>query len=49
MLRLQGDVGARHVIESGSVGVIDVEIGHAASVDVDTAEAMAEAGGVLQG
>jgi len=48
VLRLQGDVGARHVIESGSVGVIDVEIGHAASADVDTAEAMAEAGGVLQ-
>ena len=47
--RLQGDVGARHVIESGSVGIIDIEIGVAASVDVDTAEAMAEAGGVLQG
>ncbi len=46
--RLEGDVGARHVVESGSVGVIDVEIGAGASIDVDTAEAMAEAGGVFQ-
>lgn len=46
--KLEGDVGARHVVESGSVGVIDVEIGKGAGVDVDTAEAMAAAGGVLQ-
>ncbi len=46
--RLEGDVGARHVIESGSAGVIDVEIGEGAFVDVDTAEAMAAAGGELQ-
>jgi molybdenum cofactor cytidylyltransferase len=45
--RLEGDVGARHVVESGLVGVIDVEIGKGAAVDVDTAEAMAEAGGVM--
>jgi molybdenum cofactor cytidylyltransferase len=48
VLRLEGDVGARQIIESGSAGVIDVEIGQGASVDVDTAEAMAEAGGLLQ-
>ncbi|MDQ6437220.1 molybdopterin-binding/glycosyltransferase family 2 protein [Mesorhizobium sp. LHD-90] len=48
VMRLEGDVGARHIIETGAVGVIDVEIGEGAFVDVDTAEAMAEAGGVLQ-
>ncbi|MEQ1952518.1 molybdopterin-binding/glycosyltransferase family 2 protein [Mesorhizobium sp. CN2-181] len=48
VLRLEGDVGARQIIESGLAGVIDVEIGQGAFVDVDTAEAMAEAGGVLQ-
>lgn len=46
---LAGDTGARHIVESGEMPVIDVEIGPAAFVDVDTAEAMAEAGGVLQG
>ncbi|MBX3567618.1 MAG: molybdopterin-binding/glycosyltransferase family 2 protein [Rhizobiaceae bacterium] len=46
---LSGDTGARHLIEAGSAPVIDVEIGQGASLDVDTAEAMAAAGGVLQG
>jgi molybdenum cofactor cytidylyltransferase len=46
--RLEGDVGARNVVESGMASVIDVDIGPAAAVDVDTAEALAEAGGVLQ-
>jgi molybdenum cofactor cytidylyltransferase len=45
--RLDGDVGARGVVESGTAGVIDVEIGSAAGVDVDTIAAMEEAGGVL--
>lgn len=46
---LEGDTGARHLIESGSAAVIDVELGASASADVDTPEAMARAGGVLQG
>jgi molybdenum cofactor cytidylyltransferase len=46
---LTGDTGARHLIETGGAPVIDVEIGRGASLDVDTAEAMAAAGGVLQG
>ena len=46
---LSGDTGARHLIESGAAPVIDVEIGRGASLDVDTAEAMAAAGGVLLG
>jgi molybdenum cofactor cytidylyltransferase len=44
---LHGDVGARTIIESGAYEVIDVELGEAASLDVDTPEAMALAGGVL--
>jgi molybdenum cofactor cytidylyltransferase len=45
--QLQGDTGARHIVESSGGDVVDVEIGAAASVDVDTPEAMAEAGGIL--
>nr|MBA3447468.1 NTP transferase domain-containing protein [Pseudaminobacter sp.] len=45
---LQGDTGARHLVEGEGLNVIDVEVGHAAGVDVDTREAMESAGGVLQ-
>lgn len=45
---LEGDTGARHLVESGLAEVIDFEIGRAATVDVDTPEAMRRAGGVLQ-
>lgn len=44
---LTGDVGARHLIESGEAQIVDIEIGPAASLDVDTAQALAAAGGVL--
>ena len=44
-----GDTGARHLVEAEGLDVVDVEIGAAASVDVDTPEALAGAGGVLQG
>ena len=47
--RLEGDTGARHLVEAEGLDVIDVEIGEAAFVDVDTPEAMSRAGGVLQG
>jgi molybdenum cofactor cytidylyltransferase len=46
---LSGDTGARHIVESGEAEVVDVEIGAAAFLDVDTPEAMQAAGGVLQG
>ena len=39
----------RHLAEAEGLDVIDVEIGEAAAVDVDTPEAMSRAGGVLQG
>ncbi|MET3521164.1 molybdopterin-binding/glycosyltransferase family 2 protein [Mesorhizobium abyssinicae] len=45
---LEGDTGARHLVEAGGLDVVDVEIGNAASVDVDTREALEGAGGVLQ-
>lgn len=44
---LEGDVGARHLIEAGDAETIDVEIGASASLDLDTPEAMEAAGGVL--
>jgi molybdenum cofactor cytidylyltransferase len=48
VMRLSGDVGARHIIENSGLPVIDVEIGAAALVDVDTPEAVIAAGGVLK-
>lgn len=46
---LAGDTGARHLVETSDLRIIDVEIGEAASLDVDTPEAMAQAGGILAG
>ncbi|WP_296745789.1 molybdopterin-binding/glycosyltransferase family 2 protein [Mesorhizobium sp.] len=45
---LEGDTGARHLVESEGLDVIDVEIGQGASIDVDTREALEDAGGILQ-
>ncbi|MBO9127766.1 nucleotidyltransferase family protein [Rhizobium sp. 16-488-2a] len=45
LLTLDGDRGARHIISASGIPVIDVEIGRAASVDVDTPEALEAAGG----
>jgi molybdenum cofactor cytidylyltransferase len=47
VLRLEGDTGARHLVERSSLPVIDVEIGASASLDVDTRDAVVGAGGVL--
>ncbi len=49
VLRLEGDIGARAIIESSGLPVIDVEIGAAAHIDVDTPEAVVAAGGILKG
>lgn len=49
LLRLEGDIGARHIVEKSGLAVIDVEIGEAAHLDVDTPEAIEAAGGVLKG
>lgn len=47
-MTLSGDVGARALIDSGGWPVIDVEIGPAARLDVDTPDAVAAAGGVIK-
>ena len=44
---LAGDVGARHLIERGDVPVIDVELGEAAALDVDTPDMLHRAGGTI--
>ncbi|WEX11666.1 molybdopterin-binding/glycosyltransferase family 2 protein [Chelativorans sp. AA-79] len=44
--KLEGDTGARQLVES-AVDIVDVELGPAASLDVDTPEALQAAGGVL--
>ncbi|WFU03566.1 molybdopterin-binding/glycosyltransferase family 2 protein [Rhizobium sp. CB3171] len=49
VMRLEGDVGARHIIETAGLAVIDVDIGDAAHLDVDTPEAVLAAGGILKG
>ena len=49
LARLQGDVGAKPIVEGFEGRLIDVEIGAAASLDVDTAEGIKAAGGELAG
>lgn len=44
---LSGDIGARRIVEELELPIIDVEIGEAAGFDVDTPEALAQAGGVM--
>ncbi|MEH0295523.1 nucleotidyltransferase family protein [Agrobacterium sp. CCNWLW71] len=46
--QLDGDVGARRVIEASGLPVVHVEIGQAALLDVDTPEAVRAAGGTLK-
>jgi molybdenum cofactor cytidylyltransferase len=47
IMRLEGDIGARPIVEESGLPVIDVEIGAAAHLDTDTPEAILAAGGVL--
>jgi molybdenum cofactor cytidylyltransferase len=47
VLHLEGDVGARHIIETSGVPIIDVEIGYAAHIDLDTPDDIVAAGGVI--
>ncbi|EJJ30874.1 nucleotidyltransferase family protein [Rhizobium sp. CF142] len=44
--RLRGDVGARDLIKTSGLPVIEIEIGEAAQIDVDTPEAIIAAGGI---
>lgn len=45
---IDGDVGARHLIGENAEAVIEVEVGPAAALDLDTPEALRAAGGVFQ-
>lgn len=45
---LTGDVGARHLVETSELDVVDIEIGEGASLDIDTPAAMATARAVLE-
>jgi molybdenum cofactor cytidylyltransferase len=45
--QISGDVGARHLIGENNDAVVEVEVGPAAMLDLDTPEAMQAAGGVL--
>lgn len=42
---LEGDAGARHLVEASGLDVIEVDIGRAARLDIDTPQALSEAGG----
>jgi molybdenum cofactor cytidylyltransferase len=48
VLKLEGDVGARYIIETSEVPIVDVDIGDAAHRDVNTPEAVVAAGGILR-
>jgi molybdenum cofactor cytidylyltransferase len=48
VMRLEGDVGARHIVETAGWPVVDVDIGDSAHLDVDTPEAVMAAGGILK-
>lgn len=48
LLALKGDIGARAVIETSELEIIDVDLGPAAHLDVDTPDAVIAAGGVLK-
>ncbi|MBY3418345.1 NTP transferase domain-containing protein [Rhizobium laguerreae] len=48
VLALQGDVGAKHVIQNSGLNIVDVQIGKAAHIDVDTPEALMAAGGAFE-
>lgn len=47
LFRLEGDVGARFLIESSGFPVLDVELGSAALADIDTIETLQSAGGTF--
>jgi molybdenum cofactor cytidylyltransferase len=47
VMRLDGDIGARPIIERSGLPVVDVDIGAAAHIDTDTPEEIAAAGGIL--
>ena len=49
IMKLEGDIGARPIIEKSGLDVVELDIGEAARLDVDTPEAILAAGGKLMG
>ncbi|MBY5394024.1 NTP transferase domain-containing protein [Rhizobium leguminosarum] len=47
ILRLEGDVGARDIIATSGLPVLDVDVGDAALLDLDTPEEVLAAGGAM--
>ncbi|MBY3510805.1 nucleotidyltransferase family protein [Rhizobium laguerreae] len=47
VLRLQGDVGARDIIATSGLPVLDVDVGDAALLDLDTPDEVLAAGGAM--
>ncbi|MBB3163002.1 nucleotidyltransferase family protein [Rhizobium laguerreae] len=47
VLRLRGDVGARAIIATSGLPVLDVDVGDAALLDVDTPDEVLAAGGAM--
>jgi molybdenum cofactor cytidylyltransferase len=48
VMRLEGDVGARHIIEKSGLPMVDIELGAAAGLDVDTQEGVIAEGGIIK-
>ncbi|MBY5403720.1 NTP transferase domain-containing protein [Rhizobium leguminosarum] len=48
VLRLEGDVGARDVIATSGLPVLDIDVGDAACLDVDTPDDIVAAGGAIK-
>ena len=48
LARVEGDIGARQVIQGYPEAVVEVEIGAAVALDLDTPEALAAAGGIIR-
>ncbi|NNH55596.1 nucleotidyltransferase family protein [Rhizobium laguerreae] len=48
VLRLEGDVGARDIIATSGLPVLDVDVGDAACLDVDTPDDIVAAGGAMK-
>ncbi|MBY3045611.1 NTP transferase domain-containing protein [Rhizobium leguminosarum] len=47
VLRLEGDVGARDIVTTSGLPVLDVDVGDAALLDVDTPDEVLAAGGAM--
>ncbi|NKL61142.1 nucleotidyltransferase family protein (plasmid) [Rhizobium leguminosarum] len=48
VLRLEGDVGARDIVATSALPVLDVDVGDAACLDVDTPDDIVATGGAMK-